>query len=300
MVNGSFKGGRKLKRIGISMNIESYKNSGDLRKIINTIKRLKKLHGVSHVEFSGFQYGGADGKGLEKYYCLLEEVGKIISFSLHFSQFAALLANDRAKRWKWQSRLRSFLDMSVKYKAQWVVLHMGEIDKNDSDGSYVERFYFLLRDYIERLRRENHSIRLLVENSFQGVLQKGIEYGVNVEQFNEFFGLVYQDSRNLKIPLDIGMVLDLGHANINGEKPDFYCHLFGEEEPVIHFNNNWGRNDRGHIRDPHRSMNHGTVGLLYTADIIRRQFNGVVMIAENNTEEEAVETIKVLDYILKK
>lgn len=86
----------------------------------------------------------------------------------------------------------------------------------------------------------------------------------------------------------IGLALDVGHANLNGQIEQFLA-KFADKIVHVHVHDNDGREDQ------HLGVGHGTVNWERFANLLKKaQFNGVVIIESIEHVVESVEKIKQL------
>ncbi len=116
-------------------------------------------------------------------------------------------------------------------------------------------------------------VKAAVENVMEPFVMK------NVEDFERF----YRES-----DCDIGMVLDTGHAHLNGQLEPFLTKL-SDKIVHIHAHDNDGKSDR------HLGIGHGTIKWDRFAALVRRtSFNGVVMVEAVEHVEESLDILKRL------
>lgn len=289
--------------MGISIDLRAFKKEVEKQnfgKLLEIIRILKEVHNVEHVEFGGFCYG-TSGEQLKVYYNLLKKVGNICTFSLHFSSFALMVSQSVRKTWKWHKRFDSFLELAAETGAEWVNMHMGEMGENDFIENYVESFLETLVKF-QCKWREKGSIPITLENSFQGKLQKGTEYGTKVEHLKSFFELVdnYQHKLHTSgLKLDIGFIIDVAHLNLTDVKLIDLQFLFNRVV-AFHCSDNFGKEDKGGIHDPHRIVGEGNIDWQQFVKIIEKHFgDGITIIAENKEIDEAISSIKILKRLFK-
>ncbi len=131
------------------------------------------------------------------------------------------------------------------------------------------------------------SVRKLLE------LSREHEVDIAIENCPEPFGFlvknVEQFSRFLKeLDEDIGIVLDVGHSNINGETRKF-VEAFGEHIVHVHAHDNDGKHDL------HLGVGQGTVNWEeFAEDIKKVGFAGIVMVESCFDVKESLEAVKKL------
>jgi sugar phosphate isomerase/epimerase len=101
----------------------------------------------------------------------------------------------------------------------------------------------------------------------------------NVEDFSRFFN---------ELGEDVGIVLDVGHANVNGRVRAF-MDTFGDRIVHIHVSDNDGK------QDSHLGVGKGTVDWQDFARAARRiQFRGIVMIESIEDVKQSLQTLTQL------
>ncbi|MDH5447650.1 MAG: sugar phosphate isomerase/epimerase [Candidatus Bathyarchaeota archaeon] len=120
-----------------------------------------------------------------------------------------------------------------------------------------------------------HGVKIAIENVPE-------QFGflvANVEQFSLFFN---------KLGEDIGLVLDVGHSNINGQTHAF-IEAFGEKIVHVHAHDNDGK------RDLHLGVDSGAVNWQqFAADIKKMRFEGIVMVESYYNIKESIATLQKL------
>jgi sugar phosphate isomerase/epimerase len=132
--------------------------------------------------------------------------------------------------------------------------------------------------------------------SVRRLLQLSREYKVKIgmenipEMFPTLLGSVDDFSKFYEnLGEDVGMVLDVGHANMNGRVRTF-MDRFGEKIVHMHVSDNDGK------RDLHLGVGKGTVDWQDFARAVRRiQFRGILMI---ESIEEAKQSLEALTQLL--
>jgi len=120
-----------------------------------------------------------------------------------------------------------------------------------------------------------HGIKIAIENCPEpfGFLLK------NVEQFSQFFSELVED---------LGLVLDVGHSNINSETHAF-IKAFGRKIAHVHAHDNEGKHDQ------HLGVGYGTVDWnQFAVGIKKAGFNGTVVVESCSNMEESVEALRKL------
>jgi len=101
----------------------------------------------------------------------------------------------------------------------------------------------------------------------------------SVEDFTKFYGEVDED---------IGLVLDIGHANIKGQVETFLT-TFADKIVHIHAHDNYGKNDR------HLGIGYGTTDWKKVVNLLRRtSYNKTVIVESLDHVEESVQKLKQL------
>ncbi|MFQ6068384.1 MAG: sugar phosphate isomerase/epimerase family protein [Candidatus Bathyarchaeia archaeon] len=124
------------------------------------------------------------------------------------------------------------------------------------------------------LSRKNE-VRIAIENCPEpyGFLMK------NAEQFSRFFNELNED---------IGLVLDVGHSNINGQTHAL-IKAFSKKIIHIHAHDNDGKNDL------HLGVGYGTVNWQQFAEDIKRiSFKGLVMVESYHNIEKSIAALQKL------
>jgi len=87
---------------------------------------------------------------------------------------------------------------------------------------------------------------------------------------------------------DLGLTLDVGHANLNRQVDDF-MNTFGSKIVHVHVSDNEGDNDS------HRGIGHGTVEWRSVADSLKRiKYNSTVMLESFEHIEESLNALRKL------
>lgn len=131
--------------------------------------------------------------------------------------------------------------------------------------------------------------------SVKTLLQLGRKYNVKIgmenipDIFPTILGNVDDFSRFFKeLGEDVGIVLDVGHANVNGDVKVFMDKL-GDRIVHIHVSDNDGK------QDSHLGVGKGTVDWQEFARAVRRiQFRGIVMIESIEDVNQSLQTLNQL------
>jgi sugar phosphate isomerase/epimerase len=101
----------------------------------------------------------------------------------------------------------------------------------------------------------------------------------SVEDFKRFYSEVNED---------IGLVLDIGHANINGQIESFLT-TFADKIVHMHAHDNYGKSDQ------HLGIGYGNVNWEKTAALIKKiSYRGVVVVESVEHVEQSVSRLKRL------
>lgn len=122
---------------------------------------------------------------------------------------------------------------------------------------------------------KKHGVEIAVENVPE-------QFGflvANVEQFSRFFN---------ELDEEIGLVLDVGHSNINGQTHAF-VEAFREKIVHVHVHDNDGK------QDLHLGVGSGTVNWQQFAEDIKKiRFKGIVMLESYYNIKESIATLQKL------
>jgi len=103
----------------------------------------------------------------------------------------------------------------------------------------------------------------------------------NVRDFSRFYS---------ELDEDLGLTLDVGHANINRQVEDF-INKFGSRIVHVHVSDNEGDSDT------HLGIGYGTVEWRSVADSLRRiRYKGIVMLESFEHIEESLQTLQQLSF----
>jgi len=121
--------------------------------------------------------------------------------------------------------------------------------------------------------------------------KQGVEISIeNVPEPFPFLLKTADDFSRFYVQLDdnLGLTLDVGHANINRQVDDFIS-KFGSRIVHVHVSDNEGDSD------VHRGIGHGTVDWRRVADSLRRiKYNGIVMLESIEHIEESLQALQKL------
>lgn len=286
-----------MKNIGISLDAELITNLFSCnRDVLKFIEDVKKM-GITHLEFSNFKYG-AYGEGLKVYTEAFKLISENIGVSLHFSPFAKIAGKELKGTWRWKSRLINFMKFAYNVDALWINMHMGEADKHYK-GSFVEDLAEALTDIICICDELGIHVPVTMENSFQGSLQRGREYGICSGHFVEIFRCLDDLGKKKGKRVDIGLVVDVAHLNITGEQLGNYRKI-SDKIKAWHISDNLGSSDRGGIRDPHRVIGQGSIDWEYVIKFIDECCYNTILIIENKNVGDSICSLKQIKEIMKK
>jgi len=101
----------------------------------------------------------------------------------------------------------------------------------------------------------------------------------SVEDFKRFYSEVYED---------MGLVLDIGHANINGQIEGFLT-TFAGKIVHIHAHDNYGKSDQ------HLGIGYGKIDWENVANLVRKNsYNKIIAVESVEHVEESVQKLKQL------
>jgi sugar phosphate isomerase/epimerase len=130
----------------------------------------------------------------------------------------------------------------------------------------------------------------------QSLLKVANDYGVKIaiENVPEPYPFLMKSVEDFKkfydeIDEDIGLVLDIGHANINGQI-ELFLKTFADRIVHIHAHDNDGRNDQ------HMGIGYGNINWKNVADLLKRTAYDKVVIIES--VEHIQESLKKLKQML--
>ncbi len=239
----------------------------------NLRRRLQKVT-VGHIELIDDGWHRFNQKRVEN----LKEIGESrnLTYTLH-APFASIniatpikdLRNFIFKRLEKSMIFAKHLNCTL-----WV-FHPGL--RTGISGFYPEMDWKINIESVRRLLSlsRKHKVEIAIENCPEpfGFLVK------NVEQFSQFLN---------ELGEDIGLVLDIGHSNINGQTHDF-IEAFGKKIVHVHAHDNDGKHDL------HLGVGYGTVNWQqFAGDIKRIGFKGIVMVESCQHTEESVSKLQEL------
>jgi len=101
----------------------------------------------------------------------------------------------------------------------------------------------------------------------------------SVQDFSRFYN---------EMDEDIGLALDIGHANLNHQVQDFISQ-FSDKIVHMHVSDNDG------IQDSHLGIGHGTIDWASVAEAVKRvEYAGVIMVESIEHTEESLQTLRKL------
>ncbi len=167
------------------------------------------------------------------------------------------------------NRIQKSMDFAQKLDCRLMVFHPGF--RTGISSFYPGMDWKINIDSVRKILKfgRERGVVVAIENCPEpfGFLLK------NVEQFSRFFN---------ELGEEIGLVLDVGHSNINNQTHDF-VKAFGEKIVHIHAHDNNGNHDY------HLGVGYGTVDWKKFADDIKKtQFQGLIIIESIDHLEDSV------------
>lgn len=237
------------------------------------LRRLRETT-LNHVELIDDGWHSLNQTRVRK----LKEIGeaKGLAYTLHapFASINIAAPTEDARRFVFK-RLKKSLTFAKELNCRLMLFHPGS--RTGISGFYPGMDW---KKNIESVRRllamsRDHGVRIAVENVPEpyGFLVK------NVEQFSQFFH---------ELGEELGMVLDVGHSNINNETHSF-LETFGSRIIHVHAHDNDG------VHDLHLGIGYGTVNWpQFVEDIKKIRFKGVIMVESYYNVKESVARIRQL------
>lgn len=172
-------------------------------------------------------------------------------------------------------RLRKSMDFAHKLDCSLMVFHPGF--RTGISSFYPGIDWKINIDSVRKILKfgRDREVVMAIENCPEpfGFLLK------NVDQFSRFFN---------ELGEEIGLVLDVGHSNINNQTHDF-IKAFGDKIVHIHAHDNNGDHDY------HLGVGYGTVDWKkFAEDIKKAQFQGLIIIESINHLQESIVSIRNL------
>ncbi len=172
-----------------------------------------------------------------------------------------IAALGRSSRENSLSQIMGSIDLANRIDAKAVVVHPGLIP-------------FLARDYPEKIYN-------VCEESARKISEYSHDFGVNttIENMPNFESMIFQDVsllNDLVVSADLGMTLDIGHANHCKISPE---DMYFDSIKHIHIHDNLGDDDS------HLALGEGSINLNHIIDIFQRNnYDGIYMIEVNNKD----------------
>ena len=172
-------------------------------------------------------------------------------------------------------RLRRSMDFARELECRIIVFHSGF--RTGISSFYPEMDW----------KTNIASVRRLLE------LARKCEVNIAIENCPEPFGFLLKDVQQFsrffnELEEEIGLVLDVGHSNINGQTREF-IETFGDRIVHIHAHDNDGKHDL------HSGVGFGTVDWKqFTEDIKGTLFSGLVIVESIDHLEESILTLRKL------
>jgi len=208
----------------------------------------------------------------------LKEIGETHSlrFSVHapftdinIASLSRYMLKAMIKRLEKSIRLTSLLEAEV-----WV-FHPGM--KSGISAFYPGADWIQNRETAKALYKiaEKHGVKIAIENVPEPYpfLMKSVEH------FKMFY---------MEMDENIGLALDIGHTNINGQM-ELFIKTFPDKIVHIHAHDNHGK------RDEHLGVGHGTVDWKRFAELLKQiSYNKTVVVESVEHVQESVERLKAL------
>ncbi len=137
------------------------------------------------------------------------------------------------------------------------------------------------KDWMKNMESIRILLRFARDNSVSAVLENVMSTFVirNIEDFKRFYE---------EIDEPIGLVLDIGHANITGELQRFLTEL-PDQIAHVHAHDNFGKSDQ------HLGIGYGNINWKKTVDQLKKSsYEGIVMIESFEHTQESVQRMKQL------
>ena len=159
-------------------------------------------------------------------------------------------------------QIKHSIDLANEIDAEAVVVHPGL-------ASFLAKKYFLDDVY----KAANDAISEINDYSNDlGVM-------TTIENMPDFEAMIYQninDLNDLLVGLDMGMTLDIGHANHVGYAPD---EMIFDSIKHIHIHDNFGDDDA------HLALGEGSIDLKHIVETLEsKSYNGIYIIEVNDTD----------------
>lgn len=236
-------------------------------------RRLREAP-VEHVELVNDGWHTLDRERVAK----LKEIGesKGFTYTMHapFADINIAAPVPKARQFVFR-RLEESLKHALDLECRLIVFHPGM--RTGISDFYPGADWKINVESVKKLLKlsRDYCVDIAIENCPEpfGFLLK------NVEQFSSFFD---------ELDEDIGLVLDVGHSNINGQTCAF-IEAFSSRIVHVHAHDNDGK------QDLHLGVGNGTVDWSRFADDIRKaKYEGTVMVESCSHIEESVEALRKL------
>lgn len=172
-------------------------------------------------------------------------------------------------------RLKSSIALSTELEAYMWIFHPGL--KTGISVFYPGNDWVQNRKTTQLLYKiaRDHGLRIAIENvpePYPFIMK-------SVEHFQRFYE---------EIDEDIGLALDVGHANINGQT-ELFVETFSDKIVHIHAHDNNGRNDQ------HLGIGYGTVDWEKIAKLLKRiSYTKIVVVESIEHVNESIQKLKTL------
>jgi sugar phosphate isomerase/epimerase len=236
-------------------------------------RRLQNLQ-VRYVELVDDGWHSLNEKRVKKLVEIAENEDLIFTLHSPFADINIAAPNQNMRNFVLK-RLRKSMEFAHTLDCNLMVFHPGF--QTGISSFYPGMDWKLNIDSVQKLlsyARELHMV-IAIENCPEpfGFLLK------NVEQFSRFFD---------ELGEEIGLVLDVGHTNINDQTHEF-IEAFGDKIAHIHAHDNKGDHDY------HMGVGLGTVDWeRFAEDIKRAHFQGIVMIESIDHLKDSIVTLRRL------
>jgi sugar phosphate isomerase/epimerase len=236
-------------------------------------KRLREVN-VRHVEVIDEGWHALDRRRVNT----LKEIGKSkgFTYTLHapFADMNIAAPGENARKFVIK-RLERSMKLARLLECQLVVFHPGL--RTGISSFYPGADWRINIESVKRLLElsEDIGVEIAIENCPEpyGFLLK------NVEQFSRFLS---------ELAEDLGVVLDVGHSNINGQTHAF-VEAFDRKIVHVHAHDNQGDHDQ------HLGVGYGTVDWNQFADDLKKVgFHGTVVVESCSNMEESIGTLQRL------
>jgi sugar phosphate isomerase/epimerase len=172
-------------------------------------------------------------------------------------------------------RLEKSMAFARRLECRLMVIHPGL--RTGISGFYPGADWTINLDSVKKLLRlsKEYEVEIAIENCPEpyGFLLK------SVDQFSRFFR---------ELGEDIGLVLDVGHSNINGQTREF-INSFARRLVHLHAHDNDGAHDQ------HLGVGHGTVNWpSFAGDLEAVGFTGIVVVEACFDVEQSVKALETL------